>query len=236
MQGEEVDQYISTYEQLIRRAGWDRTAHGSIEYFKKGIPRKMVVTILRRDQTPISINEWQEALRKEIQRQRLISATLGAQTNEETIKWKPQMNRAERGKWFRHLEAIKRIMAAEEEQPEGVRKLTIGKRPREAEELTAEKKQRCWDEGRCFICERVGHMSRACPYKEGRSTTKEVTIQEKRNSYQEEEAMEDNQQEEEEDGKHPPTNTPIGVHIKTMKTMDRDYLISRLMEAEEQGF
>ena len=85
MQGEEVDQYISTYEQLIRRAGWDRTAHGSIEYFKKGIPRKMVVTILRRDQTPISINEWQEALRKEIQHQRLISATLRARTDKITF-------------------------------------------------------------------------------------------------------------------------------------------------------
>ena len=86
------------------------------------------------------------------------------------------------------------------------------------------------------MCERIGHMSRACPYKKGRSITKEVTIKEERDSYQEEEAMEDSQQEEEEDGKHPPTNTPIGVHIKTMKTRDRDYLISRIMEAEEQGF
>ena len=126
---------------------------------------------------------------------------------------------------------------AEEEQPEEeVRKLTIGKWPREAGELTAEKRQRYLSEGRCFFCKCIGHMSRACPYKKGRSTIKAVTIKEEQNSYQEEEAVEDSQQEEEEGGKHPPTNTPIGVHIKTMKTMDRDYLISRLMEAEEQGF
>ena len=234
MQGEEVDQYISTYEQLIRQAGWDRTAHGSIEYFKKGIPRKMVVTILRRDQTPISINEWQEALRKEIQRQRLISATLGARTDKIMFsrQWKPTGR-----KWFKDLNAMEIGTEAEEEQPEEeVRKLTIGKRPREAEELTAEKRQKYMNEGRCFFCERIGHMSQACPYKKGRSTTKAVTIKEERNSYQEEEAVKDSQQEEEEDGKHPPANTPIGVHIKTMKTMDRDYLISRLMEAKEQGF
>ena len=194
----------------------------------------MVVTILRRDQTPISINEWQEALRKEIQRQRLISATLGARTDKIIFsrQWKPTGR-----KWFKGLDTMEIDTKAEEEQPEEeVRKLTIGKQPREAKELTAEKKQKCWNEGRCFICECVGHMSRACPYKKGRSITKEVTIKEKRNSYQEEEAVEDSQHEEEEDGKHPPTNTPIGVHIKTMKTMDRDYLISRLMEAEEQGF
>ena len=68
MQDEEVDQYIATFERLIHRAGWDRSAHGSVEYFKKGMPRKIIVTILNRDQVPVTINEWQEALRKEIQR------------------------------------------------------------------------------------------------------------------------------------------------------------------------
>ena len=157
MQGEEVDQYIFTYEQLIHRAGWDRTVHGSIKYFKKGIPRKMVITILRRDQTPISINEWQEALRKEIQHQRLISATLRARTDKITFsrQWKPTGR-----KWFKDLDAMEIGTRAEEEQPEEeVRKLTIGKRPREAEELTAEKRQRYLSEGRCFFCKRIGHMS-----------------------------------------------------------------------------
>ena len=134
----------------------------------------MVVTILRRDQTLISINEWQEVLRKEIQCQRLISATLGARTDKiEFIRqWKPTGR-----KWFKDLDAMEIGTKAEEEQPEEeVRKLTIGKRPREAEELTVEKKQRCWNEGRCFLCERIGHMSRACPYKKGRSTIKAVTF------------------------------------------------------------
>lgn len=38
LQGEEGDTYIAAFERLIKRAGWDRKAHGSIEMFKKGLP------------------------------------------------------------------------------------------------------------------------------------------------------------------------------------------------------
>lgn len=47
MKSNEADNYIATFERLINRAGWDRTAHGSVEMFKNSVPRKMVFTILQ---------------------------------------------------------------------------------------------------------------------------------------------------------------------------------------------
>ena len=60
-------------------------------------------------------------------------------------------------------------------------------------------------------------------------------IKDEQESYQEE-AEEDSQQVREEDEKPPSYNASIGAHIRAMSTMDRDYPISRLMEAEESGF
>ena len=77
LKGDEADNYIALFERLINRAGWDRLAHSSIEMFKKGLPCKMIFAILNRDQTPVTIGEWQQALRNEIQRKEMIHATLG---------------------------------------------------------------------------------------------------------------------------------------------------------------
>ena len=78
--------------------------------------------------------------------------------------------------------------------------------------------------------------------REGKSTTKQqvkaVTMEEikdEQESYQEE-AEEDSQQVREEDEKPPSYDVSIGAHIRAMSTVDRDYLISQLMEAEESGF
>jgi len=37
MKGDEIDKYITTFEHLLARAGWDQAAHGSIKMFKQGL-------------------------------------------------------------------------------------------------------------------------------------------------------------------------------------------------------
>ena len=204
----------------------------------------MVVTILSRDQTPVTINEWQESLRKEIQRQKVISATFGNRNDNFPYKpqWKPSGRR-----WFKDLDAME-IDGMEidpeviEEQPMEIEEVTIGKRPERAGKLTAEQKQRHLKQGRCFVCGQQGHIARKCLRREGKGTTKQqvkaVTMEEikdEQKSYQEE-AEEDSQQVREEDEKPPSYDVSIGAHIRAMSIVDRDYLISWLMEAEESGF
>ena len=204
----------------------------------------MVVTILSRDQTPVTINEWQEVLRKEIQRRKIISATFRDRNDNFLYKpqWKPSGRR-----WFKDLDAME-IDGMEidpeaiEEQPMEVKEVTIGKQPERARELTAEQKQRRLKQGRCFICGQQGHIAQKCLRREGKNTTKQqvkaVTMEEikdKQESYQEE-AEEDSQQVREEDEKPPSYDVSIGAQIRAMSTVDRDYLVSQLMEAEESGF
>jgi hypothetical protein len=46
MKGEEADNYITLFKRLTKYAGWDKTAHRSIEMFKKGLLQKLIFTIL----------------------------------------------------------------------------------------------------------------------------------------------------------------------------------------------
>jgi len=59
MKGDEIDKYIATFEHLLSRAGWDRSAHGSLEMFKQGLRKGFHMTILQRDLLPTTINKWQ---------------------------------------------------------------------------------------------------------------------------------------------------------------------------------
>ena len=120
--------------------------------------------------------------------------------------------------------------------------MTLGKWSERAKKLTAEQKQRHLKQGRCFLCGQQGHIARKCLRREGKNTTKKqvkaVTMEEvkdEQESYQEE-AEEDDQQVREEDEKPPSYDVSIGAQIRAMSTEDRDYLVSRLMEAEESGF
>jgi hypothetical protein len=61
MKGDEIDEYVATFEHLLSKAGWDRDAHGSLEMFKQGLRKGLHATILQRDPIPNTINEWQAA-------------------------------------------------------------------------------------------------------------------------------------------------------------------------------
>ena len=76
MKGDKINEYITTFEHLLARVGWDRAAHGSIEMFKQGLRKGIYTSILQKDPLPIGIDQWQSAAQKEVQRQHLIFASL----------------------------------------------------------------------------------------------------------------------------------------------------------------
>jgi len=77
MKGDKIDKYITMFEHLLARAGWDQAAHGSIEMFKQGLQKGIHAGILQKDPLPIGIDQWQATTQKEVQRRRLIFASLG---------------------------------------------------------------------------------------------------------------------------------------------------------------
>jgi len=76
MRGDEIDEYIVTFEHLRLKTGWERGAHCILQIFKKGLPRGLHQTILQHDPIPVTMDEWRATARRKIQR-RLVLANLG---------------------------------------------------------------------------------------------------------------------------------------------------------------
>jgi len=43
MKGDEIDEYIATFEHLLTKPGWERTAHGSLETFKTRLEKGLAL-------------------------------------------------------------------------------------------------------------------------------------------------------------------------------------------------
>ena len=67
MKNDKIDEYITAFERLCIRARWEQDAHGTLEMFKKGLPRCLHWTILQRDPMPGNIDKWIMVARQEIQ-------------------------------------------------------------------------------------------------------------------------------------------------------------------------
>ena len=78
MNNKSINEYIAQFEHLLQKVGWDRTSQGSLFQFKKGLDRKIHLKILQWDpMLAETLDEWEEATRKEVERQAFIDASLG---------------------------------------------------------------------------------------------------------------------------------------------------------------
>src|SRR5712675_673980 len=76
MEGDLIDDYISRFENLLSRGEIPRSEAGAIEKFKDGLKYGVLATILRRDTWPTTIDDWEEAARREVRRFRVIKESL----------------------------------------------------------------------------------------------------------------------------------------------------------------
>ena len=76
MDGNLIDDYISSFENLLSRGEIPRSEVGAIEKFKDGLKYGILAAILRRNTWPITIDEWEEAARREVRRFRVIKESL----------------------------------------------------------------------------------------------------------------------------------------------------------------
>ena len=75
MEKDDLDTYIATHENLVNLAKWDLEDNGSIEAFKNGLKRQLCLAILKRDDTPETLDEWKRAAIKEQQKWALIQVS-----------------------------------------------------------------------------------------------------------------------------------------------------------------
>ena len=224
MKGEDIDDYIATFESLIVKAGWERAAQGSLEMFKQGLTPGLHYRILNRNPVPRTIDDWYTAAREEMTRRQMIHASLGPRKKEYMNK-KP--HREPSGKFgFKKKDPnameIDAAIAGEGSDSPNWREHRGG--------LTEQERKKRQSEGRCFLCGRQGHMRRNCQ-KRNNGKSKETKVRKT--------DVEETEGQKPDDGdtsSEPPsyTSEKFMGQMKALDDEEREKLLARIMD--ELGF
>lgn len=167
MGNKSIDEYIAQFEHLLQKAGWDRTSRGSLFQFKKGLDRRIHLKILQRDPMPAeTLDQWEEAARKEVERQAFIDASLGPREFRGSWSDKKDQRRDKQGKWKKGVPYHR-----PEKDPDAMDVDVV--RVPETTDQNAREKQR--SEGRCFLCNKQGHLKKDCPRNDKGNGTWQMT-------------------------------------------------------------
>jgi len=143
MKGDDVDTYISTFQNLARKAGYTLDENVTLGLFADGLPPKLMVNCVKFDH-PVTWNDW------------TASAHLH---QEEYIQLRDRLKGGPRSQGHTQMQwrnALNRNPNA----------MDIGRT--RARVTTTDDKGKQRSEGRCFRCNQQGHISRYCPQRSDR--------------------------------------------------------------------
>ena len=81
MNGDQIDEYITKFENLLKCAEIPRSKVGAIEKFHNGLKKGLRVAILRHDDWPETLDEWKEKARREVRRFKIFKEVVEGTSN-----------------------------------------------------------------------------------------------------------------------------------------------------------
>jgi hypothetical protein len=147
----DIDTYNATFAQLANAAGWEPDAKGTIDRYRSGLREAIQRRVINRDKMPESMDEWQNAARKEVAKIKELqsSGLTGPRRNQLSRDNHTYQNTGQRSHANRNNEHVPMdVDAANITTP--------------FKKLTDEERAQYRAEGRCFRCRTQGHMARNC--------------------------------------------------------------------------
>ena len=130
----------------------------------------MQKAIFLKDLIPVSFEGWKEAARKEASRYALMkSAGMFQKRDQKTGGFKFQNPKAQQ-RWGKFTQNNQNTNTKHDPNAMDVDTIRVN-------QLTAEEKQKCIKEGRCFRCQNMGHRSKECPTKKANNATAQFVAQ-----------------------------------------------------------
>ena len=225
MKGFLVDEYISAYEILVQQADWNRESAGAVVLFKDGLPAWLCRRIMMRDNTPLGIRGWQEAVRDEVRREIEIQNTLGSRQGR--IKGTTRQNRYLSG-------ALQTPTHSKKKDPDA---MDVDVNVVKTSQMSKEEKAKLFQEKRCFYCKEEGHQARSCPKKSKRKEKEKGKQPAKSRTAQIEVVDDREEKEDEEEGPSSPppaydTITAVVRRVKTLSAEERETLMDQLADKD----
>src|SRR5712675_1962170 len=152
MEGDLIDDYISSFENLLSRGEIPRTEVGAIEKFKDGLKYGVLATILRRDTWPTTIDDWEEAACREVRHFRVIKESLRKKGN--------TFGSPRPTKWNSDFQNALKRQKKSDMVPMEIDAASTGK---PSNQKWSAKNDKLKNEGQCFKCQKQGHIKKDCP-------------------------------------------------------------------------
>jgi hypothetical protein len=177
--------------------------------FKDGLPKGVTSKIYSRDIWPLTLDEWQAAVRREIRRRKIVMAEVGKpgewNTSTREARWKAALSMTKSPR-----RGTSRVTEVRDDDRMQVDRAKL-------EKLSDKERERLRKRGACFFCRKDGHMVRECPEKpagqKGKQKARATTVET-----------------EEGPPSYKATVSDVHASIRAMNKEKRDRLLEKLME------